>query len=78
MNQEPTAAGNSSTPDRYLREPEVLERVGVSGITLRRWEPQGRFPKRHKIGPRIIAWPESEINNWMAANAASSNQKAAS
>jgi len=78
VNQEPTAARNSGTPDRYLREPEVLERVGVSGVTLRRWEPQGRFPKRHKIGPRIVAWPESEINKWMAANATSINQKAPS
>ena len=78
MNQQPNADGVSRPPDRYLREPEVLDRVGVSWATLRRWERQGRFPQRHKIGPRIIAWPESEINNWMAANAASSNQKAAS
>jgi len=78
VNQEPSTPQNSRPPDRYLREPEVLERVGVSWSTLRRWERDGRFPQRHKIGPRIIAWPESEINNWMAANAASTNQKAAS
>ncbi len=55
---------------RYLREPEVLDRVGVSWITLRRWEQLGIFPKRHKIGPRIVAWSEVEIDEWFAKKAA--------
>jgi prophage regulatory protein len=78
MTEEQGVPASARAPDRYLREPEVLKRVGVSWVTLRRWEQQGRFPKRHKIGPRVVAWPESEINNWMATNAASSNQKEAS
>lgn len=54
------------TPNRYIRMPEVLELVGVSWLTLLRWERQGSFPKRYKIGPRIVAWKESEIEQWFA------------
>ena len=52
--------------DRYLRLPEVLALIGVSWRTLLRWERQGRFPKRYKIGPRIVAWKQSEIKQWFA------------
>lgn len=51
-----SAIRGDHTSDRYLRQPEVLALVGVSWRTLRRWEPEGRFPKRYKIGPRIVAW----------------------
>lgn len=54
------------TPNRYIRLPEVLELVGVSWLTVLRWERQGCFPKRYKIGPRIVAWKESEIEQWFA------------
>lgn len=49
---------------RYLRQPEVLARVGVSWVTIWRWEKQGQFPKRRKIGPRLVAWVENEIDEW--------------
>lgn len=51
---------------RYLRQPEVLARVGVSHITLWRWEMAGQFPRRRKIGPKLVAWIESEIDEWCA------------
>ncbi|KHK93557.1 helix-turn-helix transcriptional regulator [Novosphingobium malaysiense] len=60
-------AGAKVNSNRYLRQPEVLERVGVSWMTLLRWEKQGRFPRRRKIGPRIVAWPEAEIVEWCAS-----------
>jgi len=50
----------------FLREPEVLKFVGVSKITLRRWEYAGRFPKRYRLGPNTVGWKESEILNWIA------------
>lgn len=49
---------------RYLRQPEVLARVGVSHVTLWRWEQDGLFPRRRKIGPKLIAWVEAEIDEW--------------
>lgn len=51
---------------RYLRQPEVLARIGVSWITILRWEKKGLFPKRRKLGPRTVAWVEAEIDEWCA------------
>lgn len=49
---------------RYLRQPQVLERVGVSWITIYRLEKLGRFPKRRKLGLRSVGWVESEVEDW--------------
>ena len=69
-------AGSASAPSiRYIRQPEVLDRAGVSWITLLRWEKQGRFPRRRKIGLRAVAWVEAEIDEWCAAKAAPAEQK---
>ena len=58
--------------DRYLRLPDVLALAGVSWRTLLRWEREGRFPKRYKIGARIVAWKESEIKLWFSEGAIAS------
>jgi predicted DNA-binding transcriptional regulator AlpA len=42
--------------DRWVREPELLERLGVCSVTLRNWERKGLWPPRVKIGPRAVAW----------------------
>lgn len=63
----PVSPGSASrAPFRYLRLPEVLSRIGVSWMTLSRWEKQGRFPKRRKLGHRIVGWVEAEIEQWCA------------
>ena len=49
---------------RFLRQPEVLARVGVSWATLARWEVRGLFPRRHRIGPNTVAWLESDVDAW--------------
>ncbi len=64
-----TVQVNSTASPRYLRQPEVLARIGVSWITLMRWEKQGAFPSRRRLGPNTIAWLESEINEWCASRA---------
>jgi len=60
------ADNHAPAQDRFLREPEVLKLVGVSRMTLRRWEEAGLFPKRYKIGPNTVAWKESEVLQWIA------------
>ena len=55
---------------RFLREREVIDRVGVAWITILRWEKEGTFPPRRKIGKRAVAWVESEIDEWCANKAA--------
>ena len=56
---------------RYLRHNEVLARVGVAAVTLWRWEKMGHFPKRRKLGPRLVGWDEGEIDNWHATRGSS-------
>ena len=51
--------------DRILRFPEVYEKIGVSNVSLWRWEKVGRFPKRVKIGPNAAGWIESEVDAWI-------------
>lgn len=60
----------SHTTDRFLRDPEVREITGLSRPT--RWRPErtGKFPRRRQIAPNAVAWLESEIQAWMAEQAA--------
>jgi len=53
-------------PLRFLRLPEVLDRVGVSKSTLYAWIRAGLFPKPVPLGT-LSVWVESEIEDWMAA-----------
>ena len=61
---------------RFLRQPEVLERVGVTWITILRWEKQGLFPQRCKLGPRLVGWVEAEVEEWCTQRAAASKKEA--
>ena len=61
----------AGTSHRFLRQPEVLKRIGVSWVTILRWEKQGLFPRRRKIGPRLVAWLGSEVDQWIADREAS-------
>jgi len=70
MTQLVTSAPQSGIGIRYLRQPDVLARVGVTWITILRWERQGRFPKRRKLGPNTVAWVEAEVEEWCANKAA--------
>ena len=61
---------------RYLRQPEVLTRVGVSFATLWRWEKQGLFPRRHRLGPNVVGWLEREIDEWCDQRSSASQESA--
>ena len=51
--------------DRLLRLPEVLHLCGISRTTLNRLIAAGRFPAPVRIGPRAVAWRESDIRRWL-------------
>ena len=51
---------------RLLRFREVQSRVGFSRMHLYRLEKSGKFPIRVKIGANSVAWPENEIDRWIA------------
>ena len=54
----------SEADDVLLRTPEVCRTVGVGRTTLYRWEQQGSFPKRIRLGPRVSGWLRSDLRRW--------------
>ena len=51
---------------------DYLARRGIraSRSTLLRWEKEGRFPRRVRPGPHVVAWVQSEIDDYLDALAA--------
>ncbi|WP_148863271.1 helix-turn-helix transcriptional regulator [Marinobacter fonticola] len=62
-----TAASKVPTDraERLLRRREVENRTGLSRSTIYLWMSDGLFPKPRKIGPRAVAWRESDIQAWI-------------
>jgi prophage regulatory protein len=54
------------TRERFLRLPEVKLRTGLSRSTIYDKMSSGRFPKQKKLGARMAAWYETEIDRWIA------------
>lgn len=52
-------------PDRLIRLPEVLSRVGVKRSTWYARLAAGTAPQPVHLGPRVVAWRESQINEWI-------------
>jgi prophage regulatory protein len=50
-----------------LREREVVSRTKRSRVTLWRYERQGNFPQRIRLGPNAIGWIEAEVDAWIAS-----------
>lgn len=50
---------------RILRRSEVEHRTGLSRSTIYAWIKHGRFPRPVKLGERIVAWRESDIDHWL-------------
>jgi len=55
---------------RILREPEVLERVGLGHTRLWELERAGKFPRRIKISDRACGWIEQEVQEFIQARVA--------
>lgn len=57
-----------SMADKTLATRDDLKRMGitVSNTTTLRWEKQGRFPRRIRMGGTTVAWFMSEIKEWLA------------
>lgn len=50
---------------RFVRLPEVIKRTGLSKATIRRKELRGEFPHRQKISANVVAWYESDLQQWL-------------
>jgi prophage regulatory protein len=61
---------------RMLRLPEVLELTGLSRSTIFRLVQTGNFPPSVKLTTRTIGWFSTDIETWIAARAAVSEDQA--
>ena len=60
----------STLQHKLLRLPEVKATTGLSKSTIYARISEGTFPKQIPIGPRLVVWVESDIQNWIAAQVA--------
>lgn len=67
--------------DKLLRRPEVESVTGLGRSTLYDWMSRGEFPQPVKLGTRLVAWRQSDIEQWLESretrNSAASNNPAA-
>ncbi|WAJ69751.1 helix-turn-helix transcriptional regulator [Catenovulum adriaticum] len=50
------------TPNRFIKQPEILERFNISKSTMYNRINSGLFPKPCSLGDRAVAWLESDLN----------------
>jgi prophage regulatory protein len=56
----------TTKPPIFLRLPAVMARTGLSRSSLYLRMNKGEFPAAHALGPRMIAWLESDVDQWMS------------
>jgi len=49
----------------FMRIKEVIKTSGLPETTLYRCIREGTFPKSVKIGAKAVAWPASQVNQWV-------------
>ena len=55
---------------KFLRLPEVKSRTGFSRSSIYLFVQNGTFPRPVRIGGRVVAWLETEIDEWIEARLA--------
>ena len=50
---------------RFLRLPEVIQISGYRRTSIYEMIKAGNFPAPVHLGPRAVAWLESEVEAWM-------------
>ena len=51
--------------DSFLRLPKVKQLTGFGRSQIYHLIKQGEFPKQIHIGPKSVAWLDSEVTEWM-------------
>ena len=52
--------------EKLLRLPQVKATTGLSKSTIYARISVGTFPKQIPLGPRLVVWEESDIQNWIS------------
>lgn len=63
------------TNDRMLRLPQVKTKIGYATSTIWKAVKEGTLPSPVSLGPRTVAWRESELQAWIDANTYASRTK---
>ena len=53
-------------PNRLLRLPDVVDRIGLQKSALYKMIRAGDFPAPIKIANRTSVWPERAVDEWIA------------
>ena len=61
---------------RFLRLPEVIERVGLRHTQIYALQKAGKFPKSVRVGERAVAWVEEEIEAFQEERIAERDREA--
>jgi prophage regulatory protein len=61
--------------ERLLRKRAVLDKTGLSHAKLYVEIREGKFPRPVDLGPKSVAWVESEIDEWIAEHIARRDAK---
>ena len=51
---------------KLIRLPQVKSTTGLSKSSIYARISEGAFPKQIPLGPRIVVWVESDIQDWIA------------
>ena len=63
------------TTDRMLRLPQAKTMLGIGTSTFWKGVKEKRLPSGISLGPRTVAWRESELQAWIDANTYASRAK---
>jgi prophage regulatory protein len=66
MNQSRRNKSMNNLQRKLLRLPQVKASTGLSKSTIYARIAEGTFPKQIPLGPRLVVWVESDIQNWIA------------
>ena len=50
---------------RIIRIKELCKKLGVSPVSIWRWERAGLLPSRVNLGPRLVGWRNHDIEKWL-------------
>lgn len=51
--------------NKFLRIQQVMEKTALAKSTIWHFVKESKLPKPIKISPRITAWRESDIDEWI-------------
>ena len=52
---------------QILRPRETAAMIGVTRSTLSRWRVAGKFPDAIRLGPGVVGWRSTTVEEWIEA-----------